>query len=389
MIHILIKVLKLLGILSILLICSFPGIVIAQMIEIKNGIKYIHNEGKGKWENEKNVKLERVGILGEIEGDDENYMFYLPANITGGLDENIYVVDSGNQRIQKYDKNLKYVCTIGRKGQGPGEFLTPGSIDVDINGNIWVWDYGNQRIQRFSPEGEYLDGIRTSGTDFEFRCLSTSEVLVRNRATGVYTESKNGISLFHVLGDKLKIKRKFGKSNFFNEHKTMRKHSGANRFKYTIDNQDNIYLTYLFQNKIEKYSYDGNLIFSMDRPVSKKFPASRRNSPMSPQYSCGIDIDSKGRIWAVAQRDYAGKGNRAGIGMITEDGIASYYVWGNTDQLEFDHSSLELFNNDGILLKIFPLKHWIDGFSIIDDKIYILDKLRGMRYHIYDIKIDK
>ena len=38
---------------------------------------------------------------------------------------NIYVVDSGAKNIKKFNSHGKFLKTIGREGQGPGEFLAP------------------------------------------------------------------------------------------------------------------------------------------------------------------------------------------------------------------------------------------------------------------------
>ncbi len=46
---------------------------------------------------------------------------------------------------------------------------------------------------------------------------------------------------------------------------------------------------------------------------------------------------------------------------------------------------LELFNSQGELLYKYPLAHYADGIRIINKKIYILDKNRSMRFHIYEI----
>ncbi len=357
--------------------------VFAQKIEIKNGVRYIQNEGKGLWAEKKNVKIEFIGTLGDLEGENENYMFFLPKKITDDRDGNIYVLDSGNHRVQKFDKNLKYVCTIGRNGQGPGEFLTPDNIDVDLNGNINIFDYGNIRIQTFSPDGEYLGGTRVKETNFFFRYLSTSEILLKNPAIGRYRAEKDDVPLFYVLNSDLKRKRKIGQSTYYPGFH--RRFPGINNFTYSIDDLDNIYLSYYGQNRIEKYSYDGKLIFSMNRPVSKELNWGSRKPPFTPNKTIGIDTDSEGRIWVLTYRKDINKKDRAGIGLRTENGITSYYVWGNPEIKEADNYCLELFNSEGILLKVFLLNHWATNLKIIQNKIYIIDMLRGMQCYIYTI----
>ncbi|HAO22533.1 MAG TPA: hypothetical protein DCQ37_19970, partial [Desulfobacteraceae bacterium] len=63
---------------------------------------------------------------------------------------NIYVADSGNDRIQKFSGSGKYISQFGTSGSDDGQFSYPYAIAIDISGNIYVADNGNDRIQKFS-----------------------------------------------------------------------------------------------------------------------------------------------------------------------------------------------------------------------------------------------
>lgn len=98
--------------------------------------------------------------------DDENYQFYRASALAVDSEDNIYVADAGNSRIQKFNKNGNYILTIGRKGQGPGEFWLPTGLEIDdTTGHIYVVDrndlyvLGGRRIQIFSSSGEDLKGF--------------------------------------------------------------------------------------------------------------------------------------------------------------------------------------------------------------------------------------
>ncbi|MCP4728188.1 MAG: 6-bladed beta-propeller [bacterium] len=350
-------------------------------------MKYIHNEGKGKWADDPNVDIEYLGTLGEIEDSDENYMFYIPIGIAADREGNLYVLDSGNCRIQKYNRDLKYIHTIGNKGQGPSELMLPTDIEVDLNGNVTVFDNGNRRFVTFSPEGDYISSIRKNESTFSFRHLSTGEIIVWNPGIEGYRSYNGPVPLFFVMDSKLKQKRTIGKSIYYGDmHK---KYSGMNRFNYTVDKQDNIYVAYRSQNRIEKYSKDGQLIFVADRPVSKKLK-SNPPPPFSAAGTMGIDVDSNGRIWTLSIRKRIKRGTGAVLGGIThEDRSSSYVIRGNTEVTETDSFCLELFDSDGTLLKTFVLSHFVTNLRILNDKIYILEQLRGMQFHIYDININK
>jgi DNA-binding beta-propeller fold protein YncE len=73
---------------------------------------------------------------------------------------NTYISDGYiNSRIAKFDKNGVWVKSWGEPGIQPGQFNTPHSIAVDANNQIYVADRGNQRIQVFDQDGNFIRQI--------------------------------------------------------------------------------------------------------------------------------------------------------------------------------------------------------------------------------------
>jgi hypothetical protein len=67
---------------------------------------------------------------------------------------NTYVSDGYiNARVAKYDPQGNFLMSFGEPGSGPGQLNTPHSIAIDRNDNIYVADRGNSRIQVFDTEG--------------------------------------------------------------------------------------------------------------------------------------------------------------------------------------------------------------------------------------------
>ncbi len=97
--------------------------------------------------------------IGEVEGD-ENYMFGSGISFNTDDEGNFYVTDSYNHRIQKYNPEGKYLLTIGREGQGPGEFQSLSIPRFNKDNNIYIIDWSNRRVSFFDKDGQYLNQIR-------------------------------------------------------------------------------------------------------------------------------------------------------------------------------------------------------------------------------------
>jgi NHL repeat len=76
------------------------------------------------------------------------YAFNRPTDIAWDGAGNIFISDGyNNSRVVKYDKNGRYLGSLGTRGAEPGQLNTPHSIQTDAKGNVYVADRGNRRIQ--------------------------------------------------------------------------------------------------------------------------------------------------------------------------------------------------------------------------------------------------
>src|SRR5437870_3685827 len=70
---------------------------------------------------------------------------------------NVYVVDTGNCRVQKFDNAGNFVHLWGMFGTAPSNFQNPTGVAVDDKGVVYVCDTNNHRVQRFDAKmGSYL-----------------------------------------------------------------------------------------------------------------------------------------------------------------------------------------------------------------------------------------
>jgi hypothetical protein len=70
--------------------------------------------------------------------------------------DQIFVADTGNNRIQRFGVAGTFQRQWGTPGSGPGQFASPTGIAVDDAGHVYVVDSGNNRVQKFSTDGGFL-----------------------------------------------------------------------------------------------------------------------------------------------------------------------------------------------------------------------------------------
>jgi len=78
-------------------------------------------------------------------------------DVTWDSADNAYISDGYiNSRVAKVDKDGNWIKSWGDRGTGPGQFNTPHSIATDAQNNIYVADRANRRIQVFDTDGKFL-----------------------------------------------------------------------------------------------------------------------------------------------------------------------------------------------------------------------------------------
>jgi len=82
--------------------------------------------------------------------------FREPRDIALDAAGNLYVVDSGNDRIQKLSPTGQPLTAWGSEGSEAGQFKDPCGVAVGPDGAVYVADTWNHRIQKFDSNGRYL-----------------------------------------------------------------------------------------------------------------------------------------------------------------------------------------------------------------------------------------
>ena len=378
----------------------------AQKIETVDGARVVHNIKGGLWGQTPKVGLELVRKIGDIDTEDEHLAFSYPSGVAVDKDGNIYILDSANARIQKFAPAGQYLATIGRKGQGPGEFIMPDAIDFDKDGNLVVADSPQARIHVIVGGGrdarsvvikeEMINGVRPllSG-DFVGQGSPYSFPRPNQPA-----KTADEMRLFRRIAADGRIAGSFGRLTDFGESIT---NAVGNANTIDVDGKGALYVSFNAQNRVEKYAPDGTLVWRADRPlnysteVKKKGRIDRSGggismaSPEMNTCSTGIAVDGQGRSWVVTYDRQLRKEEQVQTSMMMAGsgggGVSNVSVKteGNTDLRTTDALKLEIFADDGTLLGEIPLTHFADVIRISGDSLFLIDRERGVTVYQYRI----
>ena len=118
-------------------------------------VQQIHRaEGADAW----SLQLEEVLAIGSMDGDES---FGRIMDIAWDSRGRFLVADDhGGSHVKVFGSDGSYVRTIGREGEGPGEFTQPWGVAVDASDSLYVWDAARSLISVFSPDHQFSRSFR-------------------------------------------------------------------------------------------------------------------------------------------------------------------------------------------------------------------------------------
>ena len=171
----------------------------------------------------------------------------------------VYLADSGNHRISIYDDTDMYIDQFGGSGTDDGEFDGPTGIALDTTtNNVYVSDSGNNRIQVFDGAGRYLREFGSAGAgNAEFD--NPTGIALDTTTNNVYVSDSgnNRIQVFNSTGGYV---REFGSAGTgdgqFNLTGGIALYSESN----SNSNNNMIYVTDTNNNRVQVFDTDGTYI---------------------------------------------------------------------------------------------------------------------------------
>ncbi|RCV65692.1 Streptogramin lyase, partial [Methanophagales archaeon] len=211
--------------------------------------------------------------------------FDLPLGIAVDSGGNVYVADTGNYRIQKFDSSGNFITKWGSSGNGEGKFGAPEGIAVDSSGNVFLADSSNDRIQKFDSYGNFITTWGSSGTaDGEFQSLG-----------GIAVDGSGNVYVVDLLNDRI---QKFNSDGDFIT-KWGSRGEGDGEFEVprdiAVDSSGNVYVVDALNNRIQKFDSEGNFITKW---------WSRGEGDGEFYWPCAIAVDSSGNVYVADTRNH-------------------------------------------------------------------------------------
>lgn len=147
-----------------------------------------------------NKQLKLIKKIGRRGGGPSEFNF--PTYVTIIKDKGFAVVDTGNFRVQLFDYNGKFLNQFGKAGDVSGMFSRPKGIASDSDGNLYVADANFCNFQVFRQDGQVLTFVGDGGSRPGKFSAPTGMAISNDDIIAVADQFNQRVQLFKYLGDK-------------------------------------------------------------------------------------------------------------------------------------------------------------------------------------------
>ena len=143
------------------------------------------------------------------------------------------------------------IRSFGTKGSNIGQLHNAFGVAVDKDDNIYVVDCDNHRVQKFSPDGMFKATVGEYGHHYH-QFHSPVGICYNHRDNKLYVADQCNHRI-HVLTTELALMRNFGKKGKQNGQFNL-------PFNVAFDNDNNLYVTDHFNDRVQVLTTDGQFL---------------------------------------------------------------------------------------------------------------------------------
>lgn len=230
----------------------------------------------------KKVTLEEVLSIGSLDDD----LLFQWTGVVADSQGNIYVLDAMDYSLKKFGPQGELIKKVGRKGQGPGEFVAPRLLDCSQK-FLYATDQHLFGLQVFDTELNFKRRILIEIPIADFKILSDSQFAVA-------TISINKTPSIFIFDNHGKLVRKI---KYFEKSLPLM----MDMVSFEFDSQGNLYLAFTFQDKIEKFDKKEKKLWTKKLFKGKKAKRKKVASYMVPSDIVYKDValDTAGNLFIL------------------------------------------------------------------------------------------
>jgi len=322
-------------------------------VETIGGVTYVHNPATplhpGRTVSfEEDFTYKEKDQAGEVR-------IYKPGRFTVDALDKVYIEDDSDMGIKVFDPQGKYLRTIGRKGNGPGEFGRIADMTILPDGRLLVTDFETRRTSLFSPEGQFLSSFQWKRFFSQVHLATDSSYTVNEMVVAEETREL-WVKTIDFNGEEVLA---FGKFSY-PEFKMLRQ--GDMTFSTSVPwspasvfagDQKRQWLYHCLNDKylIEVYDQKGKLFRKIDRPYEppavtsediEEFLSRFKDTPDSPFAKMAKEmelpkiktvtdrmvVDSEGNLW-VRTNEEKKEGDKTftAVDILDPEGFYTARVW--------------------------------------------------------------
>jgi hypothetical protein len=218
-----------------------------------------------------------------------------PVRLTRDRDGNYYLFDYINDTsVQVFSPGGTFLHSIGREGEGPGEFRDLTAVAIGPHDTLYAADVRNRRLSVFAPNDTLIRTQHLPGMVLGMRAIGNGELLVN---AVIRTAERIGYPVHH-LGPDGEIRASFGA-----DPPVFRPDMPWLSMRSVAVHDGHWLTAHTTRYRLEGYDSKGRRLWEVS-PEREWFPPYHTSRPASPDHPPkpwlqDIWVDSEGRIWVL------------------------------------------------------------------------------------------